>query len=343
VLRRLSTTLLVALVASPAAAQPTLPVEDRGGDPGEALDQATPRPTPGATDVGSEVADSLEGAGEVETGTPKVDLREGGDAEAPAGVRAPPEEDIDDARLERRRRSHQVAIEETEPRPPLPPIDEVEPPPWARRIEIGGHFAFVIRPLAGGVVDTPNGYDPAPGWGIHLHWNIVDWFRFSPYFLDSHHVLNIPPGGLAQPESANSISPTATIESPSVSTFSFGAKLQPTWNINDRLRTWATVGVGWGRFEFPVMTVTEGDQVYDTRERSGVFVEFPLGVGISFDIIERWLAVEYEALAAPATAQSGDAHKSFQATSASGEIREVGPFGAVELSIVQTLGLSLIF
>lgn len=339
---RIAPALLVALVAVPAAAQPTLPVEDRGGDPGEALDRATPAPEPVEIEAGVDVEDTLEDTGEVVTEAPDVDLPRDREDDAPGGIE-PEEEEIDDERLARRRFSHQAAIEEAEPRPLLPPIEEVERPPWARRLEIGGHFAFVLRPLAKGVVRTDIGYDPAPGWGIHLHWNIADWFRFSPYFLDSHHVLNIPQGGLAQPESATSISPEATVETGKVTTFSFGVKLQPTWNISDRLRTWATVGAGWGRFEFPVMTVTEGNETYAIRERSGVFVEFPLGLGISFDIIERWLAVEYEALAAPATAQSGDAHQPFQVTSEGGELREVGEFGAVELTVVQTLGLSLIF
>jgi hypothetical protein len=91
------------------------------------------------------------------------------------------------------------------------------------------------------------------------------------------------------------------------------------------------------------MTATEPSGAQFTiRERSGVFVEFPLGLGASFDIIERWLAIEYEATAAPSTGQSGSAYQVFKAIDADGNLKDVGRFGAVEVSFVQTLGLSLI-
>ena len=91
------------------------------------------------------------------------------------------------------------------------------------------------------------------------------------------------------------------------------------------------------------MTVTETDgTAYQIRERDGVVVEFPLGLGISFDVIERWMAIHYEATAAPVTGNSGNAHELFQAIDADGNIRDVGAFGAIEVSFVQTLGVSLI-
>ena len=91
------------------------------------------------------------------------------------------------------------------------------------------------------------------------------------------------------------------------------------------------------------MIVNEGkDDEFEIRERSSVFVEFPFSLGISFDVIERWLAVEYEATAAPVTGQSGSAHEPFQTTDANGKTLDVGKFDAIEASFVQTLGLSLI-
>ena len=78
-----------------------------------------------------------------------------------------------------------------------------------------------------------------------------------------------------------------------------GAKVQPTLNFTPRLRAWLTAGIGWGRFTFPEMTFTENEQEFVVRQRNSVFVEFPLGLGVSYDIIEDWLALEFESTAAP--------------------------------------------
>jgi hypothetical protein len=233
--------------------------------------------------------------------------------------------------------------ERDQPRPPLPAdVAEPEMPEWERRLEIGPDFALVIRPLADGLGESEISYEPAPAWGVHINWPVVKWVHFRPYFVHAIHDIDVPQGALTT-DSSTSISADAVFGDVSVETFVFGAKLAPTLHFNDRVRAWVALGVGWGRFSYPDMTVTEpGGVAFTVRDRSGVFVEFPLGLGISVDIIERWLLVGYEITAAPVTGQSGDAYGTFQAVNADGQLRDVGPFGAMELSVVQTLGLSLI-
>jgi hypothetical protein len=243
---------------------------------------------------------------------------------------------------ERREQSHQAAIEVAQPRPPEPDIAAPEAPEWRRHLEIGGDFALVLRPLSTAEIDNGTSYSPAPAWGVHVRWSMLSWLRFHAYFFDAHHDIQIPAGALSTPD-GDSISPNAVITNATVNTFVFGARLSPTWVITDRFRGWVSAGVGWGRFEFPIMTVTEsGQDPFDIRERNAVFVEFPFGVGASYDIIERWLAIEIEVTAAPITGQSGKAHQDVQVTDAEGQIRSVDGFGAIDASIVQSLGLSLI-
>jgi hypothetical protein len=251
--------------------------------------------------------------------------------------------ETEEERAARERREAEQARREREiPRPAM-----AEEPPrasmrWKRRLELGGDVAFVSRPFAGALATSRVRYQPAVGWGLHLAWPATEWLRIQAYFVDAHHDLVIPQGALAT-GAPGSISAAATVEAAAVPTFVFGAKVAPTLAFGSRLRAWLSAGVGWGRFEFPSMVVTEPrGQRYEIREREGVVVEFPLGIGASFDVIPRWLAVVYEASGAPITGQSGDAHEIFQALDPAGNPREVGAFGAAEVSFVQTVGLSLI-
>lgn len=233
--------------------------------------------------------------------------------------------------------------EREQPRRPLPEVEGPAPPPWERLLEVGPDFVLALRPFADGVVESEISYKPAPGFGIHLHWEIFKWLRFHPYFFHAIHNVDIPQDALFIENDPLSIAPGSTISDTNVETFAFGAKVAPTLPITDRLRAWLSAGVGWGRFNFDAMTVTEPSGLeLAVEDRSGVFVEFPLGLGISFDVIERWLAIEYEATAAPIIGQSGDAHEVFQVVNEAGQIRNIGPFGAIEVTFLQILGVSLI-
>jgi len=338
------------LVLSP----PSLAAQQPGGDASK----------PGAA---GEADDSAPGA---EPTDPSGEKKGAGSTQAESGEPAAPEDDTaadaatttddtadDDEELTREgqevaaKAAARAAREQAVPRPPLPPeVVLSEAPKWKRRLEIGGDFAIILRPFANGLAPSEITYLPAPAWGVHLHWAIFSWLRLHPYFLDAHHSIDIPAGALRADgsPSAPPISDQATLSEVVAETFVFGAKLAPTLNVTDRLRGWISVGVGWGRFAFSSITVTENTVptdsggTYEVRERAGVFVEFPFGLGMSFDVIPRWLAVEYEFSAAPVVGQSGTAHETFQAVDEAGTIRNVGAFGAIEASFVNALGLSLI-
>jgi hypothetical protein len=306
--------LLLIVGAAPAAAQPT------------DATAAAPEPTPG------------EPAPEPAPISPDAEPE-------PAPATADDEGRVEPKAAARRRSvaAGRARRERTRPRPSLPPPAEVpEEPAWERHLEIGADFAFALRPFADAKVESDIEYQPAPGWGVHLRWQVIPWLRIHAYFVNAYHGLDIPPDTLMA-ATENSIAAGSTVSDASVQTFSFGIKGAPTWNFTPRVRAWVSVGVGWGKFNFSEMTITEpSGNAFLVRDRSSVFVEFPLGLGVGVDVIERWLAITYEASACPATGQSGDAHEVFQAVDAAGSIRDVGPFGGAEVSFVQTLGVSLI-
>jgi len=215
-------------------------------------------------------------------------------------------------------------------------------PEWERRLEIGGDILVVSRPFASALSAVGVRYGAAIGWGVHLHWDLFPWLRLHPYFVDAHHDVHIPHNALTT-DAENSIPAGTTYSEITADSFAFGAKLAPTLPLSDRARAWISAGVGWGRLNVPAMVITDpaGAQ-FDVRKRDGVFVEFPIGIGVSYDVIPQWLAIEYEASAAPITSQSGTAHETVQAVDADGATRDVGPLGAFEASFVQRLGLTLI-
>jgi hypothetical protein len=225
----------------------------------------------------------------------------------------------------------EVAKAEVEPPPrtPLPP----EPPsvslPWERHIEIGPDAIFVARPTSSQVH-----LQATAGFGAHLNWELLSHLRFTFYVEAARHPLTFDAGALGQP---------GKITSPAVSSYMFGARFSPTLPLTPRLRAWLTAGIGWGRFEYPRMTAQDpGQAAFMIPERSAYIVEVPLGLGIAFDIIPRWLSIQAELTGAFMVGHQGSAFEPGQAIDAAGKKRTIGTLPHLDASIVQSIGLSLL-
>jgi hypothetical protein len=218
------------------------------------------------------------------------------------------------------------------PRPALPPAPPAEPLPWARSLDVGPDLAIVFRPTPGG--DDAIHYAPAAGLGLHGRIALHRYLRFSAYFVSATHEVELP-------SSALGLGGDLAVDD--AATYSFGARLQPTWPLSERLRLWASAGAGWGRVEVGRMSVIEpGKPSFEVRERGESFVELPLGLGGSYDLIPRWLAIDVELTSAFVIDQHEGAFGAAQAIDADGKKRAIGAFPAFDAAIVQTLGLSLI-
>lgn len=219
--------------------------------------------------------------------------------------------------------------------PPLGAGEPAPPPPWRRSVDIGIDVAQISRP-ASSIEDglpTPVRYETAVGYGFHGRIEILRHLRFTAYFLSASHDVALPRGSLGQ---------SGALSMDSAWTYSFGARLMPTWPFTERLRSWVSVGAGWGRIEFGRMTVTEGGGQFMVRERESSFVEVPLGIGTSFEIIPRWLALEVEVTGAFVVGQQGSSIETGQGIDAAGKVRSIGSLPRLDAAFVQTLGLSLL-
>ena len=234
--------------------------------------------------------------------------------------------------------------EEGPARPPLPPAPPSRRLPWGRHIEIGGDVALVARPASTLANGTASGvrYRPVIGYGVHARWELLRVLRFSAYFVDADHDLQIPPGALDVPDEVVA-GPREVVAEP-VETIAFGARFAPTLPLGERARAWVSAGIGWGRFSFGRMDISEPGAAgsYKIRERSMSFAEVPIGLGASFDLIRNWLTVEVEVSGAFTFGQGGEALEEAQAIDAAGRRRSIGALPVIDGSFVQTLGLSLV-
>ncbi|MBK8251976.1 MAG: hypothetical protein IPK82_04840 [Polyangiaceae bacterium] len=221
------------------------------------------------------------------------------------------------------------------PRPPPLPETPSKTEPWEHLLDVGGDFAVVARSASTTSDGRPSRvrYQAATGFGLRVRWPIFKYLHVEGYYLDVHMPLGIPQGSLGI---------NATIDSPPVETFTIGARVSPrmTWKS---LTGWLTAGAGWGRFEFQRMTATGSSGAsFALRERGGSFIEVPMGLGISWEVWPKWISIDLQFTAALVFGERGEAFEDAQTVDAEGHIHNVMAMPAVDGSIVQTFGLSLL-
>lgn len=209
------------------------------------------------------------------------------------------------------------------------------PLPWDRMIDVGGDFLLVARPAVNDVKGGASAirYQAATGFGLHLRFPIFDHLLIEGYYVDVHMPVTIPNGalGVADP-----------ITTPPVETYAFGVRFSPsmTWGP---VTAWLTAGAGWGRFEFQRATAkTSGGATYMIHERGASFVEIPIGAGVRWEIVKRWLSIDLTSTYAFVAGQHGDAFDPGQTIDPEGHPHALRGFPVIESSLVQTIGLSLL-
>ena len=178
------------------------------------------------------------------------------------------------------------------------------------------------------------GYDPAFQLGFQGRGYVWPWLNFAVYHKRASHKLNLPHGAAGMDYNS--------IDMGTVLTYSLGARLEPTYPVTDSFRTWLSIGVGWGRMSLEKVTVHEDTRSYTVRERAGVFVEVPIGIGASYEVIPRWLRVQAEANVAHLSKQSGKLFDTTPYVDDQGSLGTVDPMPTQTISTSMVLGVSLI-
>jgi opacity protein-like surface antigen len=225
---------------------------------------------------------------------------------------------------------------EPPPRPRLPEAPALAPLPWEHHLDLGVDGAFVVTVAQenGAGQPTPVRFRPAAGLGAHLSIDVLRSLRFSAYLVDARPALTLPEGALG---------PSGSIASDSAHIFRLGARFSPTLRLTDRIQVWAAAGLGWGRVEYPRMSVTERDRAaFMIRERADSVLDLPIGIGASFEVVPRWLRLEFELSYGIGLSQQGTGIDAAQAIDSEGRKRMIDGLPKIEGSVVQTVGVSLL-
>lgn len=197
------------------------------------------------------------------------------------------------------------------------------------QVQIGPDFGLIERPARAN--DASIAYEPGIAYGAHAQILTAPWLRFSVYYLRAQQPLTVPDGSLRA---------GTTVEGGKhLSSYVLGARVQPTLNLGSRLHLWANAGAGWGKVSVPALDLEDASGSMRVAERDGVLVEIPLGLGGSFDIIERWLAISVDATYAFALQQSGDVYRAAQVIDAKGAMTQVGPMPKLDSAMTATISL----
>ena len=218
--------------------------------------------------------------------------------------------------------------------PPLEPLAPAELP-VSRHLDIGLGVALVERLTEGQTNAGPANfrYPAMIGVGLSARVDVWKYLRANLYVVRSSTSTDLAAGMLGLPGDPGLVPLTS---------YALGLRLSPTLRLGPRARTWISFGAGWGRMEMGRFDVQSGADSYVVRERSFSFLEFPMGIGTSFDIIKNWLAVEFEATGAFHTAERGTARNWGQTIDPDGRRIAVGPFPEISATFVQTIGLALV-
>jgi hypothetical protein len=238
----------------------------------------------------------------------------------------------------------------SEARPPLPPAPEPEPIPWHNHLEFGGGLAVseLVTHTDGSGVKTPVRFHPAPGFHLDLSWQVFRWLRFTGYIQEHDHGMDFPPGSLMLPKNATIMVPASTPApwpwpSRAAHMYTFGVRFSPTLPIGSRGRLWLTMGIGWGRIEYPRYAYSDPNGPATIRERDATLFEVPFGLGGAFTIIPRWLSIHAEVTGSFIPSQSGNAldQSAGQFINGAGQTQPLGPMPKLDAAFTETIGLSL--
>lgn len=205
------------------------------------------------------------------------------------------------------------------------PATAAEPQPY--QLEVGPTFTYVKRSAKsdGSGVEYAAGTGP----GLQLRAGFLPWLRVAARYQQTSHDASFSPGALGI---------ASSLTSGSMVVDTLGAYLQPTFTPVSRLHTWASAGLAWSHVSMPNIDTGDGAHL---RHRTGVFQEWSLGVGASFDVLPGWVALSLDLQWAKPVSETGDLFSPDVYYDAQGTARAVPSFPTFATSLGAMFGVML--
>jgi hypothetical protein len=226
---------------------------------------------------------------------------------------------------------------------PPEPIPEPRPHTVAgRNIELGPDFGVALRPADD---RGPVKYSAAFVWGVHARVELAPWLAIRPWVRHAAHPVSIATGGLAMPGDLD-LARTSFTQS-ALSLWILGMQLEPTLVVTPRLRLWSGFGAYWARVEAEApkasldTCVPGRDCTIQTAKRSGVLLDLMSSLGVTFDVVPRWLAATATVEYGFETQHSGGVFEPVQAFEG-GQMHHLSGLPGMRASMTALLGLGVI-
>ena len=101
------------------------------------------------------------------------------------------------------------------------------------------------------------------------------------------------------------------------------------------------IGVGWGKLRVDHIDTEEGFHLTDSQ--AGVFIEYPLGVGLNYDLLDGWLSVGALYTFSLHSKVTGDIYHENRGVTRDGQRVTVGGLPRLERSQLIALSAAAVF
>ncbi len=236
-----------------------------------------------------------------------------------------------------------VGDEDVETAPPLPPARATdqqpaphdprgnnEPDKPSRALALGVDLVLRALPTESDGVS----YLAGLGYGAHARAELNSFLALRVYFTRAVLEVTTEEGALELPGTR--------VDQPAISLTTVAARLEPTWSATERVRLFLGPGVAWSRLVAPIPTTTGATTLF-AAERSGVFVEWSVALGLIVDILPNRLAATVLGHGAILSNVSGSVFDSQTAIDQTGARRGIGGLPTPESTLGASFGLSAIF
>ena len=223
---------------------------------------------------------------------------------------------------------------------PLAPL-ELPARPHPRRLDIGVRGLVVTRFAEASIDGEPTRarHEATPGVGVNVRVPVLDMLDLVGAWGLSNVRLGLEPGA---PGTSRIGAGPAELDAPVGGlAWWMQARVEPTFDLGDDVVLRGIAGVGWGRIELDPSHARDALGPFLVRDRSASIVEFPLGTGVSVELVEGWLKLEAELVVAPTLTTDGTAHAPVGVVAGDGSAGRVDVLPRAPVSLQQAVGLAV--